>query len=296
MHFTYVKYAKNEGDLKQGDLLRRTDRLEAILREVHPHYAKSQGYRYFIVLTQSCDLVQRDGNPCSARYITIAAVRRLAVVAERQLEKIARGFERDLWDRSGFISDQLEVRLVDFMKRLYNNNETDHFFLYREPAVDLHESHCAVLHLSVALRAREHYDALKDARVLGLTESFQHKLGYQVGKIYSRVGTEDWTPRHKSNDEFPGFVREPLEDIGFKKIEKPRFDYVKRHIQKQQLEISKETVIELLKQFKKDRADRIQAAADAVKVALVDAGVEDPTAKKVAKRLASLKDFASRIK
>ena len=36
------------------------------------------------------------------------------------------------------------------------------------------------------------YDACLEARVLALSEEFRAKLGWLVGHIYSRVGTQDW--------------------------------------------------------------------------------------------------------
>lgn len=57
IHFTY----KNEADmlsLCQGDVLEKTDALMGILEEVHPYFLKDE-YKYFMVLTQSCDLVRR---------------------------------------------------------------------------------------------------------------------------------------------------------------------------------------------------------------------------------------------
>jgi len=74
MHFTYNEGADKE-KLKQGDVLRKTARLQEILEEVHPHY-NCEEYKYFQVLTQSCDLVRRDQDgSCNSRYITLAAVR-----------------------------------------------------------------------------------------------------------------------------------------------------------------------------------------------------------------------------
>lgn len=83
MHFTY---SEPQGDLKQGDLLRRTSSLEDLLRDVHPHYKEKQANKYFIVLTQSCDLVRRTSHdPCKSRHLSLAPVRPLSLLLERYL-------------------------------------------------------------------------------------------------------------------------------------------------------------------------------------------------------------------
>lgn len=58
IHFTYKLPDKQS--LCQGDLLIPTENLVKELRIRHPHFA-DQEYRYFMILTQSCDLVRRDG-------------------------------------------------------------------------------------------------------------------------------------------------------------------------------------------------------------------------------------------
>ena len=85
-HFTYVDNYKRD-DLRQGDLLRITDDLSSVLKKYHPHYLKSD-YTYFLVLSQSCDLVRREGRPCNANYISLAAVRLFDVVIKREVQSI----------------------------------------------------------------------------------------------------------------------------------------------------------------------------------------------------------------
>ena len=70
-HFTYEP---PKDDLRQGDLLEKTEALEELLEEVHPYYLKDT-YTHFLIITQSCDLVRRNGNPPKSRYVTIAGVR-----------------------------------------------------------------------------------------------------------------------------------------------------------------------------------------------------------------------------
>jgi len=189
-HFTY---RPSDGDLGQGDLLEKTDEVDALLRDVHPHYAKSD-YVYFLVLTQSCDLVRRREGVCAAQYITLAAVRPLSLLLERAVSRFQDEFAR----RAGVCGKGEQSgnkrRLEEFVERLLNNNEPEYFYLEPEVGVGLASAACAFLRLSVAVRAGEHYEKLLRARRLSLADVFQAKLGWLVGQMYSRVGTPDWVP------------------------------------------------------------------------------------------------------
>ena len=62
LHFCYAQsndYLSEE--LSQGDILKRTPELDEILAKVHPHFHQHRKNLYFMVLTQSCDLVIRNG-------------------------------------------------------------------------------------------------------------------------------------------------------------------------------------------------------------------------------------------
>lgn len=208
-HFTYAP-ALDSTRLCQGDLLRRTEGLENILEEVHPHYLKQSDYRFFIVLTQSCDLERRNGQRCVSPYITVAAVRPLKVALEREVRR----FQYDeLEELLGFCDESRKAKLVQFLERLLNNNEDRYFFLYREPLKGLDEDYCAFLQLSIPLKAELHYDTLLDAKILQLKDAFQHKLGYLVGTSYSRIGTEDWLPDNATEERFREATRQPINDL-----------------------------------------------------------------------------------
>ncbi len=74
LHFTYKECDTYSPSLKQGDILHKTPELLELLEKVHPHYINSE-YKYFQVITQSCDLVRKNDS-CKSRYITLAAVMR----------------------------------------------------------------------------------------------------------------------------------------------------------------------------------------------------------------------------
>lgn len=191
MHFTYEENF-DASSLKQGDVLEKTDQLNELLARYHSHYTNPE-YTHFQVLTQSCDLVRRGSeNKCSARYITLAAVRSLDTVIERAI--LAEADKKVDVGGKLFCSDAHKDRLAFSISSLLNNNSKDHFYLHAVPGNKLVNDSCTFLHLSIAIRAHEHYDLCLNAKIIELKESFRAKLGWMVGNIYSRVGTEDFVP------------------------------------------------------------------------------------------------------
>src|ERR1035437_4182653 len=93
MDFVFASPEQTEqNSLLQGDLLVRNEELQSILSQAHGYYAAAPDYNYFLVLTQSCDLVRRRSKP-TARYITLAAARPLTLVVDRFLATIRHDYQ-----------------------------------------------------------------------------------------------------------------------------------------------------------------------------------------------------------
>ena len=187
IHFTY----KADADMKslcQGDVLNITEELAEVLRNVHPYFLNGQ-YRYFMVLSQSCDLVRRDGKNCKTPYITLAAIRSYDSFVEKTLVK-----EKFAENVSGLLlmDEKKKEKAYQLIERIYNNTEPEYFFLYKEDALDFPESMITYLKDSIALKSQEHYDKCLAAKKMELSDEFKAKLGWLVGNMYSRVGTADW--------------------------------------------------------------------------------------------------------
>ncbi len=187
MHFTYDRNpCKTE--LMQGDVLGRIPEINGLLKEVHPHFYSEQKNRFFMVLTQSCDLVRRADGLCKAPYITLAPVRSLDLVVERHLTQIpAAKVDAEL----PVFGAKAKSKASEFLQRLFNNNEPGYFFLDSEDTPLNHDC-VAFLNLSIAIKAGLHLETCLKAKVLQLDATFQAKLGWLVGQMYSRVGTLDW--------------------------------------------------------------------------------------------------------
>lgn len=225
MHFTY---AEPHGDLCQGDVLKRTDALEAVLREVHPHYL-SEDYKLFMLLTQTCDLVRRGGAPCSARYINLASVRPLDVVLQRHIET----FQGDEFERRfQLCSEKHRDKFLQFIRSLLNNNATDYFFLRQDVTLGIQDNFCTFLRESIPLRSRQHYQTMIDARIASLQPTFQAKLGWLVGNIFGRVATDDWVPGATNEEAFTQLAT-AFADQTCDWIEARKLKQVKRDLQKE---------------------------------------------------------------
>lgn len=209
MHFTYKP--ELTPSLRQGDVLRRTPELLSVLEEYHPHYAEER-YTHFQILTQTCDLVLgRRGPHCKARYITIAAIRSISDAINKVIDDKADNIV--VFDGDRYASTEYLYELKSFVIKLFNNNEHEYFFLKAAPEQGLGDDSCAFLRLSVALRADEHYQKCLDAKILELSEVFQAKLGWSVGNLYSRVGTDDYIDGAKiSKNQLDKLARKMLDN------------------------------------------------------------------------------------
>ena len=187
VHFTY-KSNPDFSTLCQGDVLRITPELRDVLREIHPYFLNDQ-YKYFIVLTQSCDLIRRQGKDCKSAYISLAAVRDFNSFFDKEMTN--KGYAKKV---NGILlmNSEVKSRATQFIERIYNNTEPEYFFLYKDESLNFPTSMISYLKVSFSLKSKENYDICLNAKMIELTDEFKAKLGWLVGNIYSRVGTADW--------------------------------------------------------------------------------------------------------
>lgn len=198
MDFIFKPNSKVKKDqLSQGDLLVKTPALVEVLTAAHQYYAQSEAYTHFVVITQSCDLVRRDGD-CNAPYITIAAAKRLDVVMQEYLTTEARKIKQSDF---AYYPKNRQQKHKELLERYLNNTESEYFFLPQSGCDGLDDDLVVILRLSIALR-KSHYDVLCGAKIAELEDVFQAKLGWLKGNIYSRVATPDVEERMKDPKEF----------------------------------------------------------------------------------------------
>lgn len=224
-HFTYLEKC-SPTTLCQGDILSKTPALMEVLRRWHPYFFENEDYKYFFVLTQSCDLFRRNEEKCNSKYITISAVRTLTDVLERRLSKLNIQHIGELW----LIDEKDKIRVEQFLQRLLNNNESEFFYLSNDTTLDFPEPMVATLAVSVALKAEEHYKTCLDAKKMELDNAFKAKLGWLLGQLYSRVGTPDWETENRKG-EYEARILEIIE-TNFKSATKARISAVMSEIEK----------------------------------------------------------------
>jgi len=247
MHFTYSNpnaEPKRSIDLSQGDILKRTPEIDALLKEFHPYYELSNKNKYFIVLTQTCDLVRGRADPCKSKYISIAPVRSLSLVVEKQIETL-----KDNRFEFTVCTDKTRNHVNNFLERLFNNNETEYFYLHEDKALQFPSSCCAFLRLSISIKAKENYETCMNSRILGLNESFRDRLGWALGQIYSRVGTQDWDKK-----ELQALIKDNLSeaaiwvsDKNLKALKKNISDWKKDYPEEK---LNQDTLTEMIKSIK----------------------------------------------
>jgi hypothetical protein len=187
LHWTYKDLKELGKDLGQGDILIPNEALSYLFSSIHPHFCDSK-YSAFMILTQSCDLVQRKGK-CKTEYINLAVIRPLQDILPMFLEPLC-GTETP-----GIYYQDRKNDANQFLERLFNQNEQSAGLFYLHPDNDnvgIAQPSVALLRVSIAVRAHEHYQILLESRKGGLSADFQSKLGWLLGNIYSRIGTRDW--------------------------------------------------------------------------------------------------------
>lgn len=292
MHFTY-KENLDAVNLCQGDLLKRTPELDAVLREIHPHYFANQKNRFFIVLTQSCDLDIRGGSACRSPYITIAAVRELDFVLQRELRRFQRNpIEQQL----NLCDSRYRVEMERFMERLLNNNEGEYFYLRREPAFGLEEDMCALLQLSVPLKSALHYVALRAAKIAQLSESFEHKLAYLLGAIYGRIATDDWFPKYATEEQFQFLKTDPVETLAVWIPSELHSKVMGKLKRLPDVERTTEQVERIASEVRSERDGKLTEVLDEIVGVFTQLGVQPHIVTNARKILKNRPTFAGRIK
>jgi hypothetical protein len=184
-------------------------------------------------------------------------------------------------------------KLSQFIERLLNNNEPEYFFLYREPHFGIDEDLCAFLKLSIPLKSDIHYDTLLKAKVLQLKDSFQHKLGYLVGTMYSKVGTEDWVPNQCDAEMFKEYIEAPLKNEDLILWLDP--DIHKRVLKELKPfpleEVTDEKFKEIIQEIKLTRDSKKKKLLELLDTVLTDLTISSDTIEKAKRRLENKPEF-----
>lgn len=203
-HWTYDHFGLDE-DLAQGDIIEPTPELQSALQEFHSGFLDPK-YVGFMVLTQSCDLVRR--HAYRGQPIALCVVRELNSIA-RTLLKVFCGT-----DIQGVFRKDARSKGRMFIDRTINQNEQaiGLFYLHPDQDAGITTPSVAMLRISIALHTK-HYDKLLSSRRGRLMPAFQAKLGWLVGNLYSRVGTEDWSETDERKRKKKSIVDKVLNEV-----------------------------------------------------------------------------------
>lgn len=248
-HFTYDD-RPDKRNLCQGDVIKITADVREIIKDVHPYYNNNKN-KFFMILTQSCDLVLRKGQ-CKSSYLTIATVRTIEDVLSREKYKfIFNVYDKDL----GVGNKKTKTKYDQFIERLINNNDDQYFYLHKDEILGLNGDHCAILRLSIPLKSILHYQALLDGKIIQLKEPFQHKLGYLVGNTYNRVGTEDWLSEGRDRTYYRNLINRYLDIISneIEWIEDDKYKSLHKTIKKKSKEKLKISLAEIIEEMEEEK-------------------------------------------
>lgn len=203
VHWTYDDFDAKD-DLYQGDILEPSDALRGVLQTVHPHFLDPK-YTAFLVITQSCDLVFRRGK-CTTQYVNIAVIRPLEAMLHDLLTVTCKAIG------SGVYTKETKGVARQMLERLFNQNEQSLGLFYLHPdrstAIDIPS--ISLLRVNVTLGV-DHYPVLMEARRGRLSAEFRSKLGWLLGNLYSRVGTQDWYENAERSEMLNGLIKQYLD-------------------------------------------------------------------------------------
>jgi hypothetical protein len=194
-HFQYESASKMRANqLFQGDVLERTGKLQGILKELYPYaYQNQERYPFFVVLTQSCDLVPFDRRGRKAEHITLAAARPLRFFLEQEIDRI----QTPALKTMGICLTRDKTQLLNKVERLMSNEEYPYFYLHPSAETPFAVPHIAYLRITFPLQTGHHYDTCLEAKRVQLAPEFQAKLGWLTTLVFGRVATRDFDPKER---------------------------------------------------------------------------------------------------
>ena len=140
----------------------------------------------------------------------------------------------------------------------------------------------------------EHFQKEKSSSCQSLS---QHKLGYLVGTMYSRIGTEDWVPGHTTQKEFQARATRLVEDlVEVEWIEKNLHRRVLRDLEKlREDQQTGERLIHVIEKNRMSREGRIQEGLDSIERILEGNGIEPSLMNRIRGRLDSSSFIRSKL-
>ena len=217
-HYIFDKNLDN--CLYQGDVLQESlsPEFDELVNKYYSHYDSQFQCNYFLILTQSCDLIRRGNEPPAAEYIGIAPIFPVKKIILKKAQE-----KQEWW--------QIDTRVIDhkhfeslalFVGKLLNNNISNYFYIHEDISQNISGFSCAILSLSMVFHI-EYYDICLKAKTAQIQDIYRAKLGWNIGNIYSKVGTEEWDifyPQKKVSTVASSLLKDVFININKEQIEK----------------------------------------------------------------------------
>jgi len=185
----YQDKPTDKEDLQQGDIIENNEEISNIVKQIYPKISDLE-YDSFLVITQSCDLVRRDGKLCKSKYINLVPIQPLEYAFLSLLDRVD-----DRYKITGRLySAKGKSTAIQLIESISNQNAwaLGVFFLHSNIDVKIPVDSVALLQVSFSFPSESYYNKITRARSGRLNVAFQSRLGWLVGNLYSRVATPDF--------------------------------------------------------------------------------------------------------
>ncbi len=184
-----------DGTLRQGDIILLEGEMREKFNGFFPGIVKPSEKRYLMVLSQCCDLYRDKRRECKLEHITLCVLSTF----ESHLKKIIALYSTEA-NESRLITEQEYENISGKLHKLINNSDPKNYIFLPKDKI-FETDMIAVLSVNYPLRIC-HYDSLLEIRVATLNDEFRRKLGYVLGKLYSRIATNDLNGQENVINEF----------------------------------------------------------------------------------------------
>ena len=184
--------------LQQGDIIAKSAAVVGVLEKAFPDEALAKASA-FIILTQSCDLFRRGKKSCRAKYVNLATISpledNLFMLLDDICDKVCLEAEKPI---SGLYLLKDKNKAEQFIERVLNQTEERRGLFYLPPLAEAGIGVHSIVNLQVNAPVRiEHYDFLISNAKGRLGIEYQHRLGWLVGNLFSRVALPEFDKSEK---------------------------------------------------------------------------------------------------
>ncbi|MGD0280558.1 MAG: hypothetical protein ABSC11_14825 [Smithella sp.] len=203
---------KDDDCLQQGDLIKKNEEIKKLAVD-EIGICNDDNIVAYIITSQSCDLFTRNGK-IKTDFINLSIIKDFEVILEQILNK-----ENNKIIDNVFLEKDRD-RSKELISRIINQNEKDHGLFYLHANMDktkIAQSAIVLLRNNFSVNS-EYYDLIKKHRIGRIMPEFRNKLGWMIGYLYSRIGTDDWEDDSNLKKEMLDLIKGLLKNKKYKWI------------------------------------------------------------------------------